>query len=441
MAITLDKFFELGEYEKLFHPVAIQNYRQFLDGICKDVPLDKLTNEDPKQFLSDFNYWQYEQGVKSIQEWQGKCFLSNDSSTLLVYPDSFPFWGTWGFKALLVKVYQRKQEHQMLLAAQKEREEQARLAKIEEQAQRKQAQTEHNQYLDRLSAAVEKFKAELDKSKKPKFFHPPELIKYGPDSWCELDLPGKEQIQNWAERKILEVLPKILADLTRWELRWQLLVLPRAVYEMVDSIPCLTWYSDTHLLVTADLELKKCVIKKRRPGYTVEVQGEGEKLGTLYLEQFEWLTPGSFTTPIALLSLLAKGELEAPGIEVTEHGFPFTTFAIQGFEEEVEIYDDFRKYIGDIAKDKPLAETLLAKGLIDEDTAKLVEEKAKLPLPQMLGAGQTFSDDSDVISALEAMGYKNKEIKEAMEDASLSPTTPLEEKVTAILEIFNMHTP
>ncbi len=107
----------------------------------------------------------------------------------------------------------------------------------------------------------------------------------------------------------------------------------------------------------------------------------------LYLEQPEWLTPGVFTTPIALLSLLTKGDLEASGIIVTEHGFPFTTFAIQGFEEEVEVYEGFRIFIKDIAKDQPLAEVLLAKGLIDEDTAKLVEGKASLPLPQLLGTG------------------------------------------------------
>jgi len=237
-------------------------------------------------------------------------------------------------------------------------------------------------------------------------------------------------------------LPEILSNLTKWELDWQLQVLPHAVYEMVDSIPCLTWYFDTHLLVTANLELKKCVIRKQYPaGYSVEVQGEGEKLGVLYLEQPEWLTPGSFPTPIALLSVLAKGDLEAPGIAVTEHGFPFTTFTIQGFEEEVEIDDNFRKFIKDIAKGQPLAEALLAKELIDGDTAKLVEEKASLPFPQVLGAKQTFSDDSDVIAELEILGYKTEEIKEAIEAANLLPSMPFEEKVAAVLKFLDSNSP
>ena len=306
-----------------------------------------------------------------------------------------------------------------------------------EERREKQAQIRHDQHIDRLSAAVEKFKAELSKSKKPKFVHPPELVKYEPENWCELESPTMQRIQKWAERNIFKILPEILTYLTKWKLDLQSQVVPRAVYEVVDSIPCLTWYFDTHILVTASLELKKCVLRERHPYYTAAVQGEGKKLGVLYLEQPEWLTPGTFTTPIALLSLLAKGDLEAPGITVIEHGYLSTTFVIQGFEEEVEIYDDFRKYIGDIAKDKPLAEILLAKGLIDKDTAKLVEGKASLPLPQVLGTGQAFSDDSDVKTALEGMGYKNGDIEGAMEDAPLSPEMPLKEKVETVLKFLD----
>ena len=304
----------------------------------------------------------------------------------------------------------------------------------EEERRQKQAQIKHDQYIDGLSAAVEKFKAELSKSKKPKFVYPPELIKYEPEGWCEIYPPNKEQIQKWAESKIFKRLPEILTNLTKWKLDLQSQVVPRAVYEVVDSIPCLTWYFDTHILVTASLELKKCVLIERHPYYTAEVEAEGEMLGVLYLEHSEWLTPGIFTTPIALLSLLAKGDLEAPGITVTEHDYFLTTFAVQGFEEEVEIYDGFREYI---AKDKPLAEILLAKGLIDKDTAKLVEEKVKLPLPQVLGTGQAFSDDSDVKGALEGMGYKNGDIDEAMGNAPLSPKMSLEEKVETVLKFLD----
>jgi len=311
----------------------------------------------------------------------------------------------------------------------------------EKEANQKQAEIEYDQYINKLSTAIEKLKAELGKSKKPKFGYSQGLNKFKPARWCNLPILSKQQIHNWSEPQILKSLPKLLTNLIRWDTKWQVRVFPGTIYESVSGIPCLIWYFDAQVLVTANLELKECEINRYYdPGYTVRVQGEGEKLGTIYLGPVDCDTYSSFTTPIALLSLLAKGDLEAPGISVIEQGFSVTTYAIQGFEEEVEIYDDFRRFIKDIAKDQPFSEALLAKGLIDEDVAKLVEGKAALPLPQLLGAGQTFSDDSDVIAELEAMGYKNEEIKEAMETASLSPTMPLEEKVAAVLEILNLHT-
>ncbi len=483
--------------KKQMLPYAHLSYLNLLKEIYDEVPLDELCEDD----LVEEEKVAGKKIADKIIDWLGMCGENSSQSVLTVYPYSRAITDyVRDLKRILKTVYERKVEKQRQEAEKQKRlavlkeidppladakkyltpeEMQLFLGSIpgaidayldrdkkaegyhpgiwlitsktfdyrylvliikerkEKERREKQAQINHDQYIDRLSAAIEKFRAELGKSKKPKFVHPPELVKYEPDNWCELELLTNQQIQKWAESKIFERLPETLTNLTKWKLNWQLQVIPNAEYEVFDNTPCLTWYFDTHILVTASLELKKCVIREHHPYYTADVQGEGEKLGVLYLEHLEWLTPGTFTTPIALLSLLAKGDLEAPGITVTEHGYLFTTFAIQGFEEEVEIYDGFRKYIKDISKDKPLAEALLAKGLIDEDTAKFVEKKAALPLPQLLGGGQPFSDDSDVMSALEGMGYKNGDIDEAMGNAPLSPEMSLEEKVETVLKFLD----
>jgi len=305
----------------------------------------------------------------------------------------------------------------------------------EKEARQKQAQIEYDQYLDRLSLAVEKFKGELAKSKKLKFTYPAELEKYELDGWCDLELPSKEQIRKWAEPKILERLPQILANLTKWELSWERRVLPTATYEVEAGIPSLAWYFESHILVTVNLELKKCVIRKRRPGgYTVEVQAEGEKLGTFYLGPVEWLTPGTFTTPIALLSLLAKGELEGLGITVTDCSPPFTTFAVQGLEEEVEVSDDFRKFIQDIAKEKPLAQALLDKGVIEGDTGKLVEAKWDQPLPLNGKASDAGGADLEsVVGKLVELGWTDADAKKAVENTTFPYGATIEDKVKIIL--------
>ncbi len=489
------------EYKDQLHPYALKRYLSFLREINDKFSPGKLTAEDINLYLSEEERHKLITCATGIADWLVKCKKDSGKTSLLIHPfGKSPYYSMSRFKAILETIIERKVEKVRQEAEKKRRlaalegigppiddaekylapEERQRFFdsipgainaylgrdkgaesyspsiwllnskasdyshwtgviedRRKDEIRQKQAAAEYDRYLDTLSLTVEKFKTELAKSKKPEFVYPLELEKYGPDGWCELKLPDKQQLRNWAEDKILERLPSILANLTKWKLSWQLRVLPYATYE-VTGVPCLTWCFNTHLLVAADLELKECVIRKRCPGgYTVKVQGEGEKLGTLYFGPVERLTPGSFTTPIALLSLLANGEREGPGITVTECSPPFTTFAVQGFDGAVEVCDDFRKFIKDIAKDKPLAEALLAKGLIGEDIAKLVEEKVKLPLPQLFGAGQTFNDDSHVIVALEAMGYKNEEIKEAMEDVSFPPTTPLEEKVTSIVKILD----
>ena len=474
---------------------AFIRYLEFIKDLCTEVPLNYLCEED----LSDAEKIKRKDCTDGIVDWVHHCNKDAGEAALMVYPYSTAVtYHMSNFKALLKAAYERKVEKARQEAKEKRRldalkeinpplddaekyltkQEYQRFIdsldgaadayldggkgcalndwrfdrravdyfgwtgiikeRKEKEAREKEAQLGYEQYLDRLSATVEKFKVELSKSKKPKFDYPPELEKYEPDSWCDLELPTKQQIQNWAEDKILDRLPEILANVTRWELSWERRGLPRAAYEAVGGIPSLTWYFETHILVTVNLELKKCVIRKRHLGYTVEVQAEGEKLGTLYLGPVPWLTPGSFTTPIPLLSAFGKDELEGPGTRVTERSSPFIRFDIEGMDEEVEVVDDFRKFIEDIAKGNALAQALLDKGLIDKETAKLVEEKAKLPLPQLVGAqagvGDSTDDNSDVFAALEAMGYKKTEVKAAVEATQFSPGMSLEEKVKAVLK-------
>jgi len=479
-------------------PATLLKYLEFLIGIYEDVPdLYLPSDKDRELFLSDAERVKLEACESEIKGWLEKSDKYNSVGFFGVHTHSTPFDAVSDLKKLIKKIVEckvEKEKRRSVLAAINppvddaekylSTEEQEQFIKSitgavnaylntkekkmkycpdiwlanaqaldycrwisninkrrNKEASREKAQIEYDQHIDKLSIAVGKYKQKLILNKKPTFNYPQWLKKYKPGFWCNLPLPVKYQFQMWTDEQILKDLPEILIDVTRWDIELQARVIPGAVYELVNGIPCLTWYFDTEVLVTVDLELKKCVIRERHPYYTADVPGEGEKLGTIYLGPFDWDTSGNYITPIALLTILAQEELESSGISISEHGFEHTTYAIQGFEEEVVVDDDFRRFIKDIAKDQPFSEALLAKGLIDEDTAKLVEGKTALPLSQILGAGQTFSDDSDVIAKLGVLGYKNEEIKEAMKDASLSPTMTLKEKVAVVLEILNLNTP
>ncbi len=416
--------------------MAVKNYRCFLNDIRKDVPLDKLTDEDVKEFLSDWDYDQYEHGVKGLQEWLSKCSLDNSESTLSVYPNSFPTWGTWGFKALLVKVYQRKQQQLMLLAAQKEREERAWLAKIEKQARGKQAEKEYQEFLYRINQTIKTFKKQLGKSKKPKFSYPAWLAPYDAHEWCKLTLPTEERIEEWARPQIQEKVPSVLRDFVSCNLSSQMKTLPSAKYKLAGkaAVPSLIWYFLVLVLVKADLRVIEKSFSREFHGYEYTTKVEAEGLGSFYLGPALGGEREGFTTAIGLLSLLAKGEMEAPGIAVAGRGSPFTIFVVQGFEETVVVHDSFGNFIKHISEEKSLGEALLGKGLIDKDTARLVEEKAKSPLPQLVGAGEIIPDNSDIVAALQGLGYKKNEIQEAMEAANLSGAICLEEKIEAVLK-------
>jgi len=482
------------------HLHARQQYLDFLEQIFEEVPAIKtLTYEDRKLFLPDSEYARLIAYEDEINGWLQKC-SSYDSDSLAVCTGRIPFNAKWDLRKLIKKLAGQKSAH-----LEQEELKRRRLEALEqmkapledvkkylspeeyrlfadnlinaadaylnqgkgcfandwrldsrasvyigfigiieerkkEEDRQKRTRMEYAQYIDTRSLAVEKFKAELAKSKKPQFVYPPELKNCEPDGWCDLDLPTQQQIGNWAEKKILERLPKILTPLTRWQLSWERWVLPRASYEYT-GIPSLVWNFDTYILVTATLELKTGVIRKRRPeGYLVEVQAEGEKLGTLYLEPVEWLTPGSFTTPVALTRLLAEGSLEGPGITVIERSSPFTTFAVQGFEDEVEVCDSFRSLIRDIATQKPLLQALLDIGVIDADTAGLLKGKWNQPLPQPASGqsktGDGTSTDEDVITALKGMGYKKAEIDGGLGTANIVSGMSTEEIIMAVLKVF-----
>jgi len=313
----------------------------------------------------------------------------------------------------------------------------------EEDDRRKRVQLEHDRYIDRLSLAVEKVKADLAHSKKPAFDYPGGLEKYRPDDgWCDnLQLPTREQIENWSRGKVLEMLPEILTDFVNWNLSWKVLVLPRASYE-VNSVPSLRWHFDGLVLVTVTLELKPGVIEEHHKGNTGEIQANGQRLGVVFIGPHEWTISGTFSTPVALIRTLAEGGLEAPGISVTEHWPPFTTFSVQGLEEEVEVCDDFIGFIRDISKEKTLVQALLERELVDGVTVELLEKKWGLPLPMVSGPGagikESTEDEGDLVAALEALGLKKTEITALIEAAHLPSGMPLEDKVKAVLKNTGM---
>lgn len=472
------------------HPYAHQKYLEFLSEVLKVVPgIYLITQDDLRLFLSDNEYSRLEACEDEIRGWLQKC-STDDEVAMRVYPYHSPFSAMWDLKKLLKKVAERRLLRARRLAGLKEislpfDDANKYLNKKEyelfinglagaadayldggkgcllndwrfdsragdyvgwtsiiakrkkKEAREKQADLEYTQYMKEVNDAIKSLKSELAKAKKPKFSYPKWLAGCYPDLWFDLNLPTMEKIEDWAKPKIEQLVPQVLRKFLRYDLDWQVQALPEGKYKECGGVPCLSWYFFILVLISARLTLPGGTTAVEFEGYRYKIKLNAVDLGDLYLGPVMGGTVTGGTTPVALMSMLEKGELEGPGIKVIEHSSPFTLFDIQGFEDEIVVlHDSFRKFIFDIAQEQPLVDALLAKSLIDEDTAKLMKEKSKLPLPQLVGAGAGTekTTDGEVVAALEAMGYKKGEIKGGMEAAHLPPEMPLEEKVKVALK-------
>jgi hypothetical protein len=445
MSVSLERFFHLDE--KHFHPLSVKNYREFLADIRKDVALDELTDEDAQEFLSDWDYTRYQDGLKSLREWLLTCLLENSEATLSVCPSSLPFWGTWGFKSLLMKVAHIKQQRQRILAAQKEMEARIHEAQIKKEAQWEQAQRECEEYVGEVCDAARRFKKKLAKTEKPAIDYPPQLLKHPPESWCDLTLPDNQQIEKWARPQVLGEIPTILRGFASWMLNHEMHVLPHGIYAL-EGVPCLIWHFSVVILVEARLRIKQLMRRRHFNGYTFKIMLAEQNLGSLWLEPAEWEVPESFTTPVALLELLTKwekGDLEMPGIQIIQHDVESTVFTVNGFEDEVvELSHDFINFMGSISAQLPpdskWPSALLKMGVIDTMTHQLIEGKIALtlyppePSPAEATGQSQIEDIENVVAALVALGFKTADAAKAVEGTTFPPHSTTEDKIKIILQ-------
>jgi len=308
-------------------------------------------------------------------------------------------------------------------------------------ANSKGAQVEYEQYMNSVKRLLSEVKTWLTTEKPPRFIYPKTIKPYMPDHWCELELPVKQEVQDWAKIKIKEIVPTEVVDFIKWKYSHKILTLPTASYQML-GIPCLTWTFTVRLLVTLNLYVTGEAVYKHFRSISYPVKLPNEELGYYYLGPVEWGdTLEGFSTPITLLVMLSEGKIEHDGVEIIAHDSPLTVYEVEGYDgDSVEIHDLFRKFIVDITKGKSLSHGLLAAGLVDELTASLVDAKTNIPLPHK-GNSQpkmdsNADDTGDVRAALEALGYKKDEISQMIAATQFPLGMSLEEKLQAALKML-----
>ena len=306
----------------------------------------------------------------------------------------------------------------------------------------KKAQAERERYSAGIEHSLKELKARLTTEKRPGIQYPKALRTYEPDEWCELTVPTKNEVMDWARVQMRNLVPAEVIDFLEWKCSYSVVTLPAAKYEVL-GVPCLTWEFTTQLMVTLDLSVTGEPVNRSFHGITHSVKLQPEHLGFYHLGPVEWNVQDGFSTPLALLLMLSLGKMEDTGIKVITHDSPFTVYEVEGYDEgSVEIHGLFRKFIVDIAKGKSLSQGLLAAGVVDKVAADLVESKASIPLAKKeSGKASHNKDDSgngdgddEVIQALIALGYKKSEALQMVGKAQFQEDMPLEKKVQEALK-------
>jgi len=300
------------------------------------------------------------------------------------------------------------------------------------------ARSEYASYMRRVDSLLKEFELELSGQKKPEL--PIVLPEYEPDRWYDLDIPQQEEIKDWLLSELRSKIPPELMDLLSWDFDYDISVLPTAEYVLA-GIPCLIWFFSVQLLITVKLAIGKPSSRLFR-GIPHRISIPPKALGELYIGPFEWNYQEGFTSPITLLEALSQGEMEAEGIRVLGRDGSRTSFEIDGFDgdDAIEIDDRFRQFLIDTASGKPLAEGLLAAGIVDKPTASLIEAKMGT-LPPLKGevqpqTGQAASDEDEVRDKLQALGYKASEISQMIAATQFPPGMSLDEKLQAALKML-----
>jgi hypothetical protein len=131
---------------------------------------------------------------------------------------------------------------------------------------KRQADIENHRFLNDYRNAMVKFRVELKRVKRPKFYYPPGLAAFQPGLWCSLILPTKQQVNILAEKYVLEKVPDTLIKLVAWETFLKTRIMPVATYQVL-GVPCLVWYFKIIILIEVRLRWVETEFTKEFQGY------------------------------------------------------------------------------------------------------------------------------------------------------------------------------
>jgi hypothetical protein len=248
----------------------------------------------------------------------------------------------------------------------------------------------------------------------------------------------KQRCTAIANDKLRELVPAEFAEFISCRYSPHYFLLPIAEFS-VENIPVLDFEFDISAIVETEVWLNPG--EKTFDGYVFVFSDELKKsefLGYYY----QLLTPKDLghtfwkSIPLVLVKGLLSGEMEPPGTTIVETSENYMTYAIEGFEDELTIPEDFSRYLQDIAS----VEGMVSSGIISKKVADVVVKKLDQPLtrqePMLLKSASAPSfNDEDFLSALTSMGIRKRDAQQLR--LLIPDNLPLEESIKLALQKYH----
>jgi hypothetical protein len=221
-----------------------------------------------------------------------------------------------------------------------------------------------------------------------------------------------------ARRVIAKTLKEGYGEVNDWSGDWRYLPLPFARYVNCD-IPFIEFKVDLYLAANVFV--------------VFDYYGEQVKFVKPLKTEVE-----KFRVPIILLSPIADGDVKKLSeFKLVERDPYYITLDVPGFGE-VKLRDDLITSFRHFFKGKRLGQALTEAGLLPLDAGNLIDAMLEHALLSLNTSHEISADNSDVVGALEALGYKTKDIQKMVENAALAPSMSTEEKVKVVLKNMNI---
>ncbi|MBM4447385.1 MAG: hypothetical protein FJ023_08595 [Chloroflexi bacterium] len=329
-------------------------------------------------------------------------------------------------------------------------------ARQDKEERRKRAGEKAKQYNRAFNKELARLKAELLKEQQDteSYFkaHVGDLLYLPLTSAFVSSAQGEQRRDAIVEQKVAEIFNRQFDNIITTRHRTSYFLIPFAEF-CADDVLHLKFFFNVYAVVEVEVWLEPgegtidgfiftfpWIEHKTDYGMYLEMAPKTQLLGYQYL----LLTPsdlGHFfwrSLPLDLVIGLMSGEMEPEGTSIIELSENYTTYSVDGLDDEVVILERFIEYLKELGG----IEGMVDAGVIGDKVASVIRKRLEKPQalpapPLLLGGDASCFEKEEFVSALTGLGIPRKDAEELF---AVTPTNiPLNDAIRLALRNYKDH--